>query len=57
MAMSETQIHVGYGVQLGGLIAMGVGAVMSLHHLAIGVCLMGGAAAVYLGRKLREVTL
>jgi hypothetical protein len=55
--MSQLQIHVGYGVQLGGIVALGVGAMLSLHHLAIGACLLGGAAAVYLGRKVREVIL
>ena len=40
-------------VQLAGAGAFIAGAVLSLHHYAIGVCFIAGAAAFYAGKKLR----
>jgi hypothetical protein len=40
-------------VQLAGAGAFIAGAVLSLHHYAIGVCFIAGAAAFYAGKKLK----
>jgi hypothetical protein len=53
--MTNVQVHTGYAIQLGGLIALAIGAVLSVHHLAIGASLLGGAAALYIGKKIRTV--
>lgn len=53
--MTNVKLHAGYAVQLAGLVALAVGAVLSAHHLAIGGSLLGGAAAVYIGQKIRTV--
>jgi len=45
----------GYIVQLGGIGAFTVGAVFSLHHIAIGAAFLGGAAAFYVGGKIRSL--
>jgi hypothetical protein len=50
--MSATHTVLGYGIQLGGIGAFIVGAVLSLHHLAAGACFLGGAAAFYVGKKI-----
>lgn len=54
--MSDTTIKTGYIVQLAGLGAFVVGAILSLRHIAIGVCFLSGAAAFYVGEKLRSLT-
>ena len=54
MAVSKTTI--GYLVQLGGICAFAVGAIFSVHHLAIAGAFIGGAAAFYVGQKLRSIT-
>jgi hypothetical protein len=54
MAVSKTTI--GYLVQLGGICAFALGAVFSVHHLAIAGAFVGGAAAFYVGQKLRSIT-
>jgi len=46
---------IGYIVQLGGIGAFTVGAVFSLHHIAIGAAFLGGAAAFYVGGKIRSL--
>jgi hypothetical protein len=46
---------IGYFVQLGGIAAFALGAVLSLHHVAIGVAFVGGAAAFYVGEKIRAM--
>jgi hypothetical protein len=46
---------IGYFVQLGGIAAFAVGAVLSLHHVAIGVAFVGGAVAYYVGEKIRAM--
>jgi hypothetical protein len=40
-------------VQLAGAGAFLAGAVLSLHHYAIGICFIAGAAAFYAGKKLK----
>ncbi|MGA8220944.1 MAG: hypothetical protein WB780_04760 [Candidatus Acidiferrales bacterium] len=54
MAVSKTTI--GYLVQLGGICAFAVGAVLSIHHLAIAGTFVGGAAAFYVGEKIRAIS-
>jgi hypothetical protein len=44
---------IGLYVELGGAGAFIAGAILSLHHYAIGVCFIAGAAAFYVGKKLR----
>jgi hypothetical protein len=52
--MSTTSWHsIGQYVQLGGAAAFLAGALLSLHHYAIGICFVGGAAAFYAGKKLK----
>lgn len=45
----------GYIVQLGGLASFTLGAVFSMHHAAIGAAFLGGAAAFYVGGKIRAM--
>jgi hypothetical protein len=44
---------IGLYVQIGGAGAFMVGVVLSLHHYAIGICFIAGAAAFYVGKKLK----
>jgi hypothetical protein len=44
---------VGQYVQLAGAGVFLLGAILSLHHYAIGICFLAGAAAFYLGKKMR----
>ncbi len=44
---------IGQYVQLAGAGAFILGAILSLHHQAIGICFVAGAAAFYVGMKLR----
>lgn len=53
--MSVNKNMIGYFVQLAGAAAFVVGAVLSVHHAAIAVCFVGGAAAVYVGKKIRAL--
>ena len=53
-AISRTTL--GYIVQLGGIAAFTLGAVFSLHHLPIGASFLGGAAAFYVGKKIRSLS-
>jgi len=46
---------IGYIVQLGGIAAFTLGAIFSLHHVAIGAAFLGGAAAFYVGGKIRSL--
>jgi hypothetical protein len=48
------QQTIGQWLQFAGAGAFAVGALLSLHHIAIAACVFGGAAAFYAGRKLRE---
>jgi hypothetical protein len=47
---------IGYIVQLGGIAAFTVGGILSLHHVAIGASFLGGAAAFYVGEKIRTLS-
>ena len=53
--MATNKTTVGYAVQLGGIAALILGAVLSMHHAAIGVAFLGGATAFYLGEKIRTI--
>ena len=52
---SSKATTIGYIVQLCGVAAFTVGAILSVHHVAIGASFIGGAAAFYVGEKLRTV--
>jgi hypothetical protein len=47
---------VGYFVQLAGIAAFTLGAVFSLHHIPIGASFLGGAAAFYVGGRIRNLS-
>ena len=47
---------IGYIVQLGGIAAFTMGAIFSVHHIAIGASFLGGAAAFYVGEKIRAMS-
>ena len=52
--MSTTSWYsIGQYVQLAGAGSFIAGAVLSLHHYAIGTCFLAGAAAFYAGKKLK----
>ena len=53
MATSRTTL--GYLIQLGGIAAFAVGAVLSVHHAAIAAAFIGGAAAFFVGAKVRTI--
>lgn len=53
--MSISKKEVGYVVQLGGITAFAIGAALSIHHVPIAACFVGGAAAVYVGKKIRSL--
>ena len=40
-------------VQLAGVGAFVTGVILSVHHYAIGICFVAGAAAFYIGSKLK----
>jgi hypothetical protein len=44
---------IGLYVQIAGAGAFIVGALLSLHHYAIGICFVTGAAAFFIGKKMR----
>jgi hypothetical protein len=52
MATSPSQ-SLGQWVQLAGAGVFITGAILSLHHYAIGICFVASAAAFYVGKKLR----
>jgi hypothetical protein len=52
MTTSPAQ-SLGQWVQLAGTGAFIIGAILSLHHYAIGICFVAGAAAFYVGKKMR----
>jgi hypothetical protein len=43
----------GQYVQLVGIGAFVAGAILSVHHYAIGACIIGGAVAYYIGEKMK----
>jgi hypothetical protein len=53
--MPVNKTEVGYAVQLGGIVALILGVVLSMHHVAIGAAFLGGAAAFYVGEKIRTI--
>jgi hypothetical protein len=53
--MSASKTTIGYVVQLGGIGALVLGAVLSVHHAAIAAAFLGGAAAFYVGEKVRTL--
>jgi hypothetical protein len=54
-SMSVSKKTIGYIVQLGGIGAFAAGAVASVHHVAIAAAFIGGAAAFYVGQKIRSL--
>jgi hypothetical protein len=50
---TSSSAAMGKYVQLAGAGAFLAGAVLSLHHYAIGVCFVAGAAAFYIGKKMK----
>jgi hypothetical protein len=53
--MATTKPTIGYFVQLGGIAAFALGAILSMHHIAIGASFLSGAAAFYIGAKMRSL--
>jgi hypothetical protein len=53
--MSANKTTVGYIVQACGLGALLVGAILSVHHVAIAATFLGGAAAYFVGEKIRTL--
>jgi len=53
--MAANKKTIGYLVQLGGIAAFTLGAIFSVHHLAIGASFLGGAVAFYIGEKIRTL--
>ena len=52
--MTASASHsLGQWLQLAGAGAFIAGAILSLHHYAIGICFVTGAAAFYVGKKMR----
>jgi len=56
LQMSASKTTIGYIVQLGGIGAFALGAVLSFHHAAIAASFVGGAAAFYVGKKIRALS-
>ena len=54
--MSASKTTIGYIVQLGGIGAFALGVVLSFHHAAIAASFAGGAAAFYVGQKIRALS-
>jgi hypothetical protein len=52
MAAAKT-VFIGEVAQIGGVIAVVAGLVLSLRHWPIALTLVGGAVAFYVGKKLR----
>jgi len=53
--MTVSKKTIGYLVQLGGIAAFATGAIFSFHHVAIAAAFVGGAAAFYVGQKIRTL--
>ena len=53
--MSASRKTTGYIVQLSGIAAFGLGAIVSIHHLAIETLFLGGVVAFYVGAKIRTL--
>ena len=54
--MSVSKTTISYLVQLGGIAAFTVGAILSAHHLPICSSFLGGSAAFYVGNNMRTMT-
>jgi hypothetical protein len=52
MTTSPSQ-SLGLWIELAGAGTFITGAILSLHHYAIGICFVAGAAAFYVGKKMR----
>ena len=52
MTTSPSQ-SLGLWLELAGAVTFITGAILSLHHYAIGICFVAGAAAFYVGKKMR----
>ena len=51
---AETKFQkIGQYVQLAGMGGFITGAVLSMHHYAIGICFIAGTAAFYIGQKMK----
>jgi hypothetical protein len=48
-----TTKNIGQYVQLTGIASIVTGAILSVHHYAIGACILIGTAAYYVGSKLK----
>jgi hypothetical protein len=44
---------IGLYVQIAGAAAFVAGVVLSLHHYGTGICFIAGAAAFFIGKKMR----
>jgi hypothetical protein len=44
---------IGLYVQIAGAAAFIAGVVLSLHHYATGICIIAGAAAFFIGKKMK----
>jgi hypothetical protein len=53
--MAANKKAIGYYVQLGGIASFALGAILSVHHLAIGAAFIAGAAAFYVGQKIQAM--
>jgi len=51
--MAANKTTIGYLVQLGGIASLTLGVIFSMHHVGIGAAFLGGAAAFYVGEKVR----
>jgi hypothetical protein len=51
--MTANKTTIGYAVQLGGIAALTLGVIFSMHHVGIATAFLGGAAAFYVGEKIR----
>ena len=54
---SSSSYKIGIIVEIAGASAFLGGAVLSIHHYAIAALTIGGAAAFFVGKKLRGTTI
>ena len=52
-SVTPSKQAIGLYVQIAGAGAFIAGVVLSLHHYGIGICFIAGAAAFFVGKKLR----
>jgi len=52
--MSTPSRALGLWIELAGAGVFIAVAILSLHHYAIGICFVSGAAAFYVGKKMRS---